>query len=133
MLANVVLENADKAFQKKICYLNAENVTELNLDVSKYPCGTLKVHHINRVTMQHKDLYLSKILYLLRSLKWNNISQFEEENIAEPFNDVQDGNGQNIQYEIHSNLQILNIIKDRNVGKSCVWGRRIFQKNTSDS
>lgn len=72
--------------------------------------------------MQHKELYLSKILYLLRSLKWNNISQFEEEDIAEPFNDVQDGN---IQYEIHSNLQILNIIKDRNVGKSCAWGRSI--------
>ena len=78
--------------------------------------------------MQHINLYLSKTLYLLRSLKCSNASQIEEEEIAVPFNYNQDGNGLNIQYEIRPNLQIPVIIKDNVIETwvKVVYGEEVF-------
>ena len=75
--------------------------------------------------MQHINLYLSKTLYLLRSLKWSNTSQIEEEEIAVPFNYDQDGNGLNIQYEICPNLQIPVIVKDNVIE---TWVKVVYEE-----
>ena len=55
-------------------------MTELNLVDSKYACGTLKVNHIDRPRMQHMNLCLRLIT---RSLKWNNASRIEEDEIED--------------------------------------------------